>query len=103
MPSTAVQNPAPVVESKSAKKKKAKVERTESPAPSPSPALDNKATSTCGADNPEDSSESPYIRELQKYVAMFPIRIISVVSPGLTMEWLGTFAMSTRKSYVMLF
>jgi hypothetical protein len=66
MPSSAVQNPPAPAESKSAKKKKAKAERTDSPAPTSSPAPE-KATSTAGADNAEDSLESPYIRELQKY------------------------------------
>ncbi|KAI0429021.1 hypothetical protein F5Y09DRAFT_311501 [Xylaria sp. FL1042] len=67
MPSSAVQNPPAPAESKSAKKKKAKAERTESPAPSASPAPE-KAVSVSGADASEDSSESPYIRELQKNI-----------------------------------
>jgi len=66
MPSSAVQNPPAPAESKSAKKKKAKAERTDSPAPTSSPAPE-KATSLVGADTAEDSFESPYIRELQKY------------------------------------
>ena len=68
MPSSAVQNPPAAADSKSAKKKKAKAERTDSPAPSASPAAD-KAVSVSGADASEDGLESPYIRELQKYVA----------------------------------
>lgn len=63
MPSSAVQNPPAQPESKSAKKKKAKAERTESPAPTTSPAPE-KAVSVSG----DDSSESPYVRELQKNI-----------------------------------
>jgi hypothetical protein len=64
MPSTAVQNPPAPTESKSAKKKKAKAEqRTESPAPTASPAPE-KAGSVSG----DDASESPYVKEIQKYV-----------------------------------
>ncbi|KAI1809866.1 hypothetical protein GGS20DRAFT_570037 [Poronia punctata] len=66
MPSVAVQNPPAPAESKSAKKKKAKAERTESPAPI-SPAVE-KATSTVGGEGADDSSESPYIREIQKNI-----------------------------------
>ncbi|KAI1734928.1 hypothetical protein F4680DRAFT_329352 [Xylaria scruposa] len=67
MASLAVQNPPASAESKSAKKKKAKAERTESPAPSASPAPE-KAVSISGADASEDSSESPYVRDLQKNI-----------------------------------
>ncbi|KAI0472234.1 hypothetical protein F4859DRAFT_97669 [Xylaria cf. heliscus] len=67
MASPAVQNPPALAESKSAKKKKAKAERTESPAPSASPAPE-KAVSSSGADALDDSSESPYIRDLQKNI-----------------------------------
>ncbi len=71
MPSSAVQNPPASAESKSAKKKKAKAERTESPAPSASPAPEN-AVSVSAADASDDSFESAYIRELQKYAVHFP-------------------------------
>jgi hypothetical protein len=48
--------------SKSAKKKAAKaLERTESPAPSVASATADK--------NSDDSFESPYIKEIQKYVS----------------------------------
>ncbi|KAI8955211.1 hypothetical protein F4801DRAFT_378625 [Xylaria longipes] len=67
MASPAVQNPPASAESKSAKKKKAKAERTESPAPSASPAPE-KAVSVSGVDGSDDSSESPYIRDLQKNI-----------------------------------
>ncbi|KAI0457308.1 hypothetical protein F5B21DRAFT_465036 [Xylaria acuta] len=67
MASPTVQNPPASAESKSAKKKKAKAERTESPAPSASPAPE-KAVSVSGVDASDDSSESPYIRELQKNI-----------------------------------
>ncbi|KAI1325934.1 hypothetical protein F5Y16DRAFT_253303 [Xylariaceae sp. FL0255] len=63
MPSSAVQNPSTAAESK---KKKAKAARTDSPAPSASPAPE-KAVSVSGAEG-DDSSESPYIRELQKNI-----------------------------------
>lgn len=49
--------------SKSAKKKATKaVQRTESPAPSATSAVEK------GTDGASDSYESPYIKELQKYV-----------------------------------
>ncbi|KAI1388604.1 uncharacterized protein F4822DRAFT_403317 [Hypoxylon trugodes] len=67
MPSTAVQNPPVQTESKSAKKKKAKAERTESPAPSALSVAD-KPASVAGQEGQEESSESPYIRELQKNI-----------------------------------
>lgn len=67
MAAPSVQNPAVAVESKSSKKKKAsKAERTESPAPTMSPAPE-KALSV-GGDGSADDGESPYIKELQKYV-----------------------------------
>lgn len=67
MPSAAVQNPPAQTESKSAKKKKAAKagSRVESPAPSASPATE-KAASVAGAYNPDDTSESAYIRDLAK-------------------------------------
>lgn len=67
MPSSAVQNPLVQTESKSAKKKKAKAERTESPAPS-ALSVPEKAGSVAGQEGQDDSSESPYVRELQKSV-----------------------------------
>ncbi|KAI0445716.1 hypothetical protein F4803DRAFT_507073 [Xylaria telfairii] len=67
MASPAIQNPPTSVESKLAKKKKAKAERTESPAPSSSPAPE-KSVSVSGADPLDDSSESPYVRDLQKNI-----------------------------------
>ncbi|KAJ2968059.1 hypothetical protein NUW58_g10306 [Xylaria curta] len=72
MPSSAVQNPPASIESKSAKKKKAKAERTESPAPSASPAAE-KAASVSGIDALDESSESPYVRDLQKYTPRIPL------------------------------
>ena len=68
MPSAAVQNPPAQTESKSAKKKKAAKagSRVESPAPTASPATE-RAVSVAGAyNNPDDTSESAYIRELAK-------------------------------------
>ncbi|KAI0130735.1 hypothetical protein F4814DRAFT_444871 [Daldinia grandis] len=67
MPSPAVQNPPVQAESKSAKKKKAKAERTESPAPS-ALSVPEKAGSVAGQESQDDSSESPYVRELQKNI-----------------------------------
>ncbi|KAI0851972.1 hypothetical protein F5Y00DRAFT_204467 [Daldinia vernicosa] len=67
MPSSAVQNPLVQTESKSAKKKKAKAERTESPAPS-ALSVPEKAGSVAGQEGQDDSSESPYVRELQKNI-----------------------------------
>ncbi|KAF3070715.1 hypothetical protein GL218_00293 [Daldinia childiae] len=67
MPSSAVQNPLVQTESKSAKKKKAKAERTESPAPS-ALSVPEKAGSIAGQEGQDDSSESPYVRELQKNI-----------------------------------
>ncbi|KAI1800710.1 hypothetical protein F4811DRAFT_498126 [Daldinia bambusicola] len=67
MPSTAVQNPPVQTESKSAKKKKAKAERTDSPAPS-ALSVPEKAGSVAGQESQDDSSESPYVRELQKNI-----------------------------------
>ncbi|OTB16219.1 hypothetical protein K445DRAFT_34346, partial [Daldinia sp. EC12] len=67
MPSPAVQNPPVQTESKSAKKKKAKAERTDSPAPS-ALSVPEKASSVAGQEGQDDSSESPYVRELQKSV-----------------------------------
>ncbi|KAK0660419.1 hypothetical protein QBC41DRAFT_41231 [Cercophora samala] len=61
MAPTTVQNPPSPVESKTAKKKKAKaaaVAGTESPAPA----------SVAGGENPDDSSENAYIRELSKNI-----------------------------------
>lgn len=62
MAASTVQNPAVQTESKSAKKKKAKAaaERTDSPAPTASPSPEK-------ADGSDESGESPYIREIQKY------------------------------------
>jgi hypothetical protein len=91
MPSSAIQNPAPA-ESKSAKKKKAKVERTESPAPTASPAPE-KANSISGADGADDSFESPYIREIQKYAFLSPVFILS----AFLISMLGIFAMLIRR------
>lgn len=63
MAPTTVQNPPAPVESKTAQKKKAKAAAavkaaagTESPAPA----------SVAGGENPDDSSENGYIRELSK-------------------------------------
>ncbi|KAG4223489.1 hypothetical protein PC116_g28046 [Phytophthora cactorum] len=67
MPSPAVQNPPVQTESKSAKKKKAKAERTDSPAPS-ALSVPEKAGSVTGQEGQDDSSESPYVRELQKNI-----------------------------------
>ncbi|KAI1481398.1 hypothetical protein F4774DRAFT_49458 [Daldinia eschscholtzii] len=67
MPSPAVQNPPVQTESKSAKKKKAKAERTDSPAPS-ALSVPEKAGSVAGQEGQDDSSESPYVRELQKNI-----------------------------------
>ncbi|KAI1106357.1 hypothetical protein F4804DRAFT_301031 [Jackrogersella minutella] len=67
MASIAVQNPPVQADSKSAKKKKAKVDRTESPAPS-ALSIPDKAISVTGQDGQDDSSESPYVRELQKNI-----------------------------------
>ncbi|KAI1777544.1 hypothetical protein F4818DRAFT_317347 [Hypoxylon cercidicola] len=67
MPSSAVQNPPVQAESKSAKKKKAKGDRTESPAPS-ALSIPEKPTSVTGQEGQDDSSESPYVRELQKNI-----------------------------------
>ncbi|KAI8959999.1 hypothetical protein F5Y11DRAFT_283160 [Daldinia sp. FL1419] len=64
MPSPAVQNPPVQTESKSAKKKKAKAERTDSPAPS----VPEKAASVAAQEGQDESSESPYVRELQKNI-----------------------------------
>ncbi|KAI0202572.1 hypothetical protein F4808DRAFT_66696 [Astrocystis sublimbata] len=68
MASPSIQNPPAATESKSSKKKKAKAERerTESPAPTLSPTAE-KSHSVSGADG-DDSSESPYVRELQKNI-----------------------------------
>ncbi|KAI1857988.1 hypothetical protein JX265_011018 [Neoarthrinium moseri] len=79
MPSSAVQNPPPQAESKSAKKKKAKAElRTESPAPSASPA----PVSVSG----EDSSESPYVRELQKNIRNLAKKISNAAKTATLIE-----------------
>ncbi|KAK0748505.1 hypothetical protein B0T21DRAFT_407019 [Apiosordaria backusii] len=59
-----VQNPPAPVESKTAKKKKIKAARTESPAPVAS----ETAVSVAGGENPDDSSENAYIRELSKNI-----------------------------------
>jgi hypothetical protein len=68
MAGTAVQNPPAKPESKSAKKKKAaKTERTDSPAPA-STLTPDKPTSVAGQEGAGDENESPYIRELQKWV-----------------------------------
>ncbi|KAI6091049.1 hypothetical protein F4821DRAFT_210799 [Hypoxylon rubiginosum] len=67
MSASAIQNPPVQAESKSAKKKKAKGDRTESPAPS-ALSIQDKATSVAGQDGQDDSSESPYVRELQKNI-----------------------------------
>jgi len=64
MAASTVQNPPAPAESKSARKKKSKTERTDSPAPAAS--TPEKPASV--ADAHEDSSESPYIRELQKSI-----------------------------------
>lgn len=69
MSASAIQNPPVQAESKSAKKKKAKGDRTESPAPS-ALSIQDKATSVAGQDGQDDSSESPYVRELQKWVLL---------------------------------
>lgn len=107
MSSPAIQNPPPAsAESKSAKKKKAKAERTESPAPSASPAPE-KPISVCDADPSDDSLESPYIRELQKYAhAPLPLPIphtllllaLSSVLVAYLIRDSGIFAMSIKKS-----
>lgn len=81
MPSPAVQNPPAPLESKSAKKKKAKAERTESPAPSAS-AFPENPISVSGADASDDSFESPYIREIQKYAVSSLESSPSHASPG---------------------
>jgi hypothetical protein len=65
---------APLVESKSARKKKAKsTESTEAPKP-PAPATEttpsNGATESANGDG---TYESPYIKELYKYVSSRPI------------------------------
>ncbi len=67
-------NTNPVAESKSAKKKKAKAEVAQSQQPPPASTEsetgarhDNADAAVNGADG---SNESPYIKELQKYVAM---------------------------------
>lgn len=62
--SSPIQNPPVQTESKSAKKKKAKADRTDSPAPSAMSGAD-KPVSVSGQEG-DDSSDSPYIRELQK-------------------------------------
>ncbi len=67
MSAPAVQNPPVQVESKSARKKKAKGDRTESPAPS-ALSIPDKPTSVTGQEGQDDSSESLYVRELQKLV-----------------------------------
>ncbi|KAI0179941.1 hypothetical protein GGR52DRAFT_529083 [Hypoxylon sp. FL1284] len=67
MAASAVQNPPIQTESKSAKKKKAKGERTDSPAPS-AQSVPEKPTSVTGQEGQDDSSESPYVRELQKNI-----------------------------------
>ncbi|KAK3941715.1 hypothetical protein QBC46DRAFT_381810 [Diplogelasinospora grovesii] len=65
MAASAVQNPPVQTEAKSGKKKKAKAERTRSPAPA-STATPEKAASVTANDNQEETSDNPYIRELQK-------------------------------------
>ncbi|KAI1404436.1 hypothetical protein F4819DRAFT_483609 [Hypoxylon fuscum] len=64
--SSPIQNPPVQTESKSAKKKKAKADRTDSPAPSAMSGAD-KPVSVSGQEG-DDSSDSPYIRELQKNI-----------------------------------
>ncbi|KAI0406940.1 hypothetical protein F4802DRAFT_555097 [Xylaria palmicola] len=76
MPSSAVQNPPAPAESKSAKKKKAKAEQAETPVSSASP-VPEKAASVAGADAADDSSESPYIRELQKNIRNVNKKIVN--------------------------
>ncbi len=64
MAAPAVQNRPAAAESKLAKKKNVKSERTESPAPAIS--TPEQAASVAAEGNPDDASESPYIRELSK-------------------------------------
>ncbi|KAI1171643.1 hypothetical protein F4777DRAFT_582688 [Nemania sp. FL0916] len=77
MPSPAVQNPPVSAESKSAKKKKAKAERTDSPAPSSASHAPENPVSVSGVEGADDSSESPYIRELQKNIRNINKKIVN--------------------------
>ncbi|KAH6656692.1 hypothetical protein BKA67DRAFT_531951 [Truncatella angustata] len=80
MSSPAVQNPPAQTESKSAKKKKAKADqRTESPAPSASA---EKAGSVAG----DDSSESPYVKELQKNIRNISKKISNATKTAQVIE-----------------
>ncbi|KAK8077860.1 hypothetical protein PG996_004030 [Apiospora saccharicola] len=80
MPSSAVQNPVALVESKSAKKKNAAAaaaQRTDSPAPSASAPI-----SVSG----DDANESPYVREMQKNIRNINKKISNVTKTHALIE-----------------
>ena len=70
-PKAANSNPLP--ESKSAKKKKAKAEVAQTQQPPPASTESENGvrhdSAAVGANGTEDSNESPYIKELQKYAS----------------------------------
>ena len=65
MASLSTTNPAAPTESKSARKKKAKAEGAATPNPEPTSATESKGEYANG----ESATDSPYLKELHKFVA----------------------------------